>query len=435
MKQDQKEVSRREFIKTSAAATAVLAAPLLVPRSVFGANERIRVAVLGVNGRGKDHIKGMMNQPDVQVVTLCDPDSNISAQRAKEFEKTYDKTVKTEQDLRRVFDDKEIDAVTIATPNHWHALAAIWACQAGKDVYVEKPGTHNVWEGRKLIEAAAKYNRIVQNGVQLRSSAAIQEAIGHLRNGTIGQVYMARGLVFRWRPDIGIKPDEPVPPGLDYDLWLGPARYRPFSRNHVHYNWHWTWEFGNGDVGNQGIHETDLCMWGLDVGLPNVITAMGGKFTFNDAKETPEVLTTLYHYPEQKKLIQFEVRHWCTNAEDGATVGNIFYGTEGYLVVKGYNEYEIFLGKDREPGPKNNAGGDHYANFIAAMRARDPKIQNGPVETVHLSSALAHLGNISYRLGRTLKFDPKKEKFIGDKDANKMLKRKYRKPYVIPDNV
>ncbi len=435
MKQDQKEVSRREFIKTSAAATAVLAAPLLVPRSVFGANERICVAVLGVNGRGKDHIKGMMNQPDVQVVTLCDPDSNISAQRAKEFEKTYDKTVKTEQDLRRVFDDKEIDAVTIATPNHWHALAAIWACQAGKDVYVEKPGTHNVWEGRKLIEAAAKYNRIVQNGVQLRSSAAIQEAIGHLRKGTIGQVYMARGLVFRWRPDIGIKPDEPVPPGLDYDLWLGPARYRPFSRNHVHYNWHWTWEFGNGDVGNQGIHETDLCMWGLDVGLPNVITAMGGKFTFNDAKETPEVLTTLYHYPEQKKLIQFEVRHWCTNAEDGATVGNIFYGTEGYLVVKGYNEYEIFLGKDREPGPKNNAGGDHYANFIAAMRARDPKIQNGPVETVHLSSALAHLGNISYRLGRTLKFDPKKEKFIGDKDANKMLKRKYRKPYVIPDNV
>ncbi|HPN34679.1 MAG TPA: Gfo/Idh/MocA family oxidoreductase [bacterium] len=435
MRQVQNEVSRREFIKTGAAATAALAAPLILPRSVFGANERIRVAVLGVNGRGKDHIKGMMNQPGVEVATLCDPDSTISAERAKEFEKSYNRPVKTEQDLRRVFDDKEIDAVTIATPNHWHALAAIWACQAGKDVYVEKPGTHNVWEGRKLIEAAAKYSRIVQNGVQLRSSAAIQEAIGHLRKGTIGQVYMARGLVFRWRPDIGIKPDEPVPPGLDYDLWLGPARYRPFSRNHVHYNWHWTWEFGNGDVGNQGIHETDLCMWGLDVGLPNIVTAMGGKFTFNDAKETPEVLTTLYHYPEQKKLIQFEVRHWCTNTEDGATVGNIFYGTEGYLVVKGYSEYEIFFGKNREPGPKNNAGGDHYANFIAAMRARDPKIQNGPVETVHLSSALAHLGNISYRLGRTLKFDPEKEKFIGDKDANKMLKRKYRKPYVIPDKV
>ncbi|HPI74258.1 MAG TPA: Gfo/Idh/MocA family oxidoreductase, partial [bacterium] len=178
-----------------------MAAPLILPRSVFGANERIRVAVLGVNGRGKDHIKGMMNQPGVEVATLCDPDSTISAERAKEFEKSYNRPVKTEQDLRRVFDDKEIDAVTIATPNHWHALAAIWACQAGKDVYVEKPGTHNVWEGRKLIEAAAKYSRIVQNGVQLRSSAAIQEAIGHLRKGTIGQVYMARGLVFRWRPD------------------------------------------------------------------------------------------------------------------------------------------------------------------------------------------------------------------------------------------
>ncbi len=430
-------VTRREFMKHSAVATAAVAAPLILPKSVFGANDRVRAAVLGVNGRGKDHIKGLMNQANVEVVTLCDPDSKISAERASQFEKQYAKSVRTEQDLRRVLDDKEIDVVSVATPNHWHSLATIWACQAGKDVYVEKPGSHNIWEGRKMVEAAHKYNRIVQHGVQLRSSKAIQEAIAHLRKGTIGDVYMARGLVFRWRPDIGVKPVEPVPEGLNYDLWLGPAAYRPFSRNHVHYNWHWTWEFGNGDVGNQGIHETDLCMWGLDVGLPEVITGMGGKFTFDDAKETPEVLTTLYHYPKQKKLIQFEVRHWCTNAEDGATVGNIFYGTEGYLVVKGYSDYEIFLGQKKEPGPKNNEGGDHYANFIEAVRARNPKLQNGPVETAHLSSALAHLGNIAFRLGKVLHFDPEKEKFVGDdaKAANKLLKRKYRKPYIVPDKV
>ena len=177
--------------------------------------------------------------------------------------------MKTERDLRKVYEDKDVDVVGIATPNHWHSLATIWACQAGKDVYVEKPASHNVWEGRKMVEAAKKYNRIVQNGVQLRSSPAIQEAVEHLRKGTIGKVYMARGLVYRWRPDIGKKGSRTgTAPKLDYNLWLGPAQERPFSRDIVHYNWHWNWEFGCGDVGNQGIHETDLCMWGLDVGLP-----------------------------------------------------------------------------------------------------------------------------------------------------------------------
>jgi predicted dehydrogenase len=286
-----------------------------------------------------------------------------------------------------------------------------------------------------MVQAAAKYNRIVQHGVQLRSSLAVQEAIQHLRNGLIGDVYMARGLVFRWRDDIGNKGTEPVPQGLDYDLWTGPAEMRPFSRNYVHYNWHWNWNYGCGDIGNQGVHETDLCMWGLNVGLPEKITSGGGKFLFNDAKETPEVLSSTFHYPKEKKIIEFEVRPWITNMENGADVGNIFYGTKGYLVVYNYDRYESFLGKKKEPGPGNKGGGDHYLNFIEAVRSRDKSHLNAPVETAHLSSALAHLANISYRTGRTLNFDPVKEKFIGDAEADALLTRPPRKPYVVPDEV
>ena len=422
--------SRRSF---AIGAGSALAADLSAPRAA--ANDRIRVAVLGVNGRGKDHIKAFQSQPGVEVAILCDPDRNVADERALEFFDAYGKTVRVEQDLRRVFDDKDIDVVSIATPNHWHALAAIWACQAGKDAYVEKPGSHNIQEGRRLVEAAQKYQRIVQHGVQLRSSEALQEGVDLLRKGVIGRVYMARGVVFRWRPSIGKKPSEDPPPHFDFNLWQGPAQERPFSRNVVPYNWHWHWDYGNGDVGNQGIHELDMCMWGLGVGLPEKITSMGGKFLFDDDKETPEVQSSTYLYPAQKKMIQFEVRHWCTNQEDGAAVGNIFYGSEGYMVVKNYDRFEIYLGSLREKGPARQGGGDHFANFLKAVRSRKTSDQNGPVETAHLSSALAHLGNISHRLERQLVFDPRTERFAGDEQANAMLSRKYRKPFVVPERV
>lgn len=428
-------MKRRSFIQKSAGAAALLTMPTIIPARAFGAADRVRVAVLGVNGRGKSHIEGFSDLEDVEVACLCDPDLNVLRKQAAAFEEKYGRKVAQQQDLRKVFEDKTIDAVSIATPNHWHALATIWACQAGKDVYVEKPGSHNIYEGRKMVEAAAKYDRIVQHGVQLRSSVAVQEAIQHLRNGLIGNVYMARGLVFRWRDDIGKKGTEPVPEGLDYDLWTGPAAMVPFSRDHVHYNWHWQWNWGNGDVGNQGTHETDLCMWGLNVGLPEKITSAGGKFLFDDAKETPEVLCSTYYYPKEKKFIEFEVRPWITNAENGAEVGNIFYGSDGYLVVYNYDRYESFLGRKKEPGPKNRAGGDHFLNFIQAVRAHDKKILNAPVETAHLSSALAHLGNIAYRTGRTITFDPATETIIGDTEASKLLTRPPRKPYVVPDKV
>ncbi|MBM1104768.1 Gfo/Idh/MocA family oxidoreductase [Aurantibacter crassamenti] len=442
--------TRRSFIKkTAVASSAVITAPTIISASVFGANDRINAAVLGVNGRGKSHIKSLMVQDNVQITHLCDPDMNLLRDRQKSFKETYKKDVSLEQDLRKIMDNKDIDVVSIASPNHWHALSVIWACQAGKDVYVEKPGSHNIWEGRKMVEAAHKYNRIVQHGVQLRSSPAINEAIELMRDGYIGRVYMARGLVFRWRDDIGDQGFSPVPKGIDYDLWTGPAQKRPFTKNLVHYNWHWHWDYGNGDVGNQGIHETDLCMWGLDVGLPTKITSMGGKFLWDDCKEVPEVLTSVYNYPEERKIIQFEVRPWCTNTEGGASVGNIFYGDKGILVVDGYDKYTTYLGKDRTPGKSGEDGGPsgsemdrgaggtdgHFANFIEAVRKRDSTILNGPVETAHLSSGLAHLGNIAYRLDRVLTFNPKSESFIGDAEADTMLRRNYRKGFEVPENV
>jgi predicted dehydrogenase len=430
-----KNIPRRQFVKNTALAGAALTLPTIIPAQAFGANDRINVAVLGVHGRGKNHIDGYMNLDNVQVTTLCDPDMNVCEERANEFGEKYNTRMKTVQDQRDVLDDKNIDVVSIASCNHWHALSTIWACQAGKDVYVEKPGSHNLWEGRKMVEAAAKYDRIVQHGVQLRSSTAIREAVQLLRDGYIGKVYMARGLVFRWRPDIGDLGFEPVPEGIDYDMWTGPAPMRPFTRNLVHYNWHWHWDYGNGDVGNQGIHETDLCMWGLDVGFPTKITSMGGKFLWDDCKEVPEVQTSIYHYPDEKKMIQFEVRHWCTNLEDGAGVGNIFYGDKGYMVIKNYDTYETYFGQDRTPGQKGQDGGDHYKNFIDAVRAHDKTMLHAPVETAHLSSGLAHLGNISYRLGRQLTFNPGSERFVNDPDADEMLTRNYRAPYIVPDRV
>ncbi|MCG8449696.1 MAG: Gfo/Idh/MocA family oxidoreductase [Pirellulales bacterium] len=429
-------LDRRSFVQMAGGTMA--ASSLFAQTARADVNSKIRAAVLGVNGRGRIHMQALEGLSGVEVAVLCDPDELILAQRAKEFEESYDHSVEIETDLRRVYDRDDIDVVAVATPNHWHALATIWACQAGKDVYVEKPGTHNLFEGRKMIEAAKKYNRVVQHGVQLRSSPALQEAVAHMRDGLIGDVYMARGLVYRWRPSIGKRPDTQAPGTLNWDLWQGPAPERKFSERLVHYDWHWHWNYGNGDVGNQGVHETDMCLWGLGVELPSKITAMGGKFLWDDDKQTPELLSSSYYYPEENKMIEFEVRPWCTNLENGMGVGNIFYGSKGYLVVHSYNRYESFLGSKRKPGPKGASGDPvpvHFQNFIDVVRSRDVSQLRGPVETAHTSSGLAHLGNIAYRLGRQLEFDPQTEKFVNDPEADAMLTREYRAPYVVPDVV
>lgn len=422
-------MNRRHFMMTTAAAPGAALASTRRPQS---ANETIRVAVLGVNGRGRSHIGGLQPLENVEVTTLVDPDLEVANKRAAEFEKQYGRRPKVVQDMRKVFEDKDIDVVTVATPNHWHALATIWACQAGKDVYVEKPGTHSVAEGRTMMAAAKKYNRIVQHGVQLRSSEAIQEAIQKVKDGFIGDVYMARATIFKWRPKMEHHANEAPPSHLDYDMWVGPGKHRPYSKNHVHYNWHWTWDFGNGEIGNQGVHEIDLLQWGLGVKLPTKVTALGGKYLWKDHRETPEVMSALCEFGKEKKYAEIAVRFWMSNNEALGANGNLFYGSEGYLAIGGYETYQFFMGRKGEPGPRGKAPTKHYENFIKAVRSGKTEDQNGPVETAHYSSALAHVANISFRRGSVLNFDPDKEQFIGDAEANKLLVNRGRKGFEIP---
>jgi len=427
-------IKRRAFLKRSTAAVAC-GLGIVAESRALGASAKIRAAVVGLNGRGQSHIEGFGNLKDVEVVALCDIDQGVLDRRVAEVEKKTGSKPAAYTDMRKMYEDKSIDVVGIATQNHWHTLASIWAVQAGKDVYVEKPCSHNVWEGRQLVEGARKLQRIVQHGTQIRSAAAIREAIQKLEEGIIGEVYMAKGLCYKWRNSIGRAKEEPVPPGVHYDLWLGPAPVRPFTRNRFHYNWHWHWDYGNGDVGNQGVHQMDIARWGLGVGLPKKIQSMGAHFMFDDDQETPNTQAASFFYPEEKKMLVFEVRHWITNGEDvgkiGA-VGNIFFGSEGIMIMPGYTSYKVLLGRNLEPGPTGDAGGDHFANFIDAVRKRDAAVLNAPIEEGHKSAALCHLANISYRVGRTVNFDPVKETCIGDDEANQLLTRKYREPFVVP---
>jgi predicted dehydrogenase len=336
-----------------------------------------------------------------------------------------------------VLDDKNVDCISIATPNHWHALATIWACQAGKDVYVEKPSSHNIWEGRKQIEAARKYKCIVQHGTQNRSAGAVQEAMALLREGVIGEVYMARALCFKNRGSIGFHPDEDAPPpGVHYDIWLGPAPKRKFNKNRFLYQWHWNWAYGNGDIGNQGVHQMDIARWGLGRQLPTKVCSMGGRFTYEDQGETPNTQVSTLQYEDGAMLV-FEVRGRETNAEEKLErelkIGNLFYGSKGYMAIHGNRFKTVVNGK---PGPNGDGGGEnHIHNFHRAVRSRKVSDLTADIEEGHYSSALCHLANVSYRLGRSLEFDPKTETFKDDKEANALLSRRYRSPFVIPDKV
>ncbi len=430
-------MNRRSFVKTSAGAAAAGALGFNTTTYSDSPNGTIRVAVVGVKGQGNAHIRQYSSMPNVELAALCDVDESVLNQRLSEVEKAKGKRPAAFTDIRKLLDDKTIDAISIATPNHWHSLMGIWACQAGKDVYLEKPCSHSYWEGKQLVAAARKYNRIVQHGTNSRSGVALREAMHKLREGVIGEVYMARGLCFKWRDTISKKPDGPVPPGVHYDLWLGPAPQRAFNPNRFHYNWHWNWDYGNGDIGNQGIHEMDIARWGLGVTLPTKVSSMGGHFMFDDDQTTPNTQIASLEFDKEgkQKMLVFEVRHWMTNPEGGVKVGNLFYGSEGYMVIDGYTEYKTFLGKNGEPGPARKEGGNNWANFIEAVRNRKREMLNGEIEEGHLSSALVHLSNISYRLGRSLDFDPVKEQIIKDPEANAMLRRKYRDPFVVPEKV
>ena len=438
------DVSRRAFLKESGVTAAAVGVGLLGQGTVFGgigANDTVRAAVIGFNGRGGNHISDLKKLPKVEVAALCDVDEGVLNRGGADLEKASGKKPSLYTDIRKLLDDKSIDLVTIASPNHWHSLMAIWACQAGKDVYVEKPCSHNVTEGRRLVQAARKYQRIVQHGTQCRATTGVREAVEHLQNGVIGDVYMARALCYKRRNTIGRAKEESPPAGVNYDLWLGPAPQRAFSRNRFHYNWHWHWDYGNGDIGNQGVHQMDIARWGLGVGLPKKVQSMGGHFMFDDDQETPNTQIATFAYPEEKKMLVFEVRHWITNpeGEDPATVGVLFYGSEGYMVIPSYSSYSTFImdpkTKKTVPGPKGQGGGDHFANFLDAVRSRKHESLFAEIEEGHKSSALCHLANVAYRLGRTIEFDPKTETCPGDEKANELLTRPYRAPYVVPDNL
>ncbi len=479
MEHELQNAERRSFLKASAVTAAGLATAAST-RKVLGANDRVRVAVIGVRGRGWDHVKGYHSLPNVELAYFCDVDESVLSKRCSDAEQMGIAKPRTYTDVRKLLEDKNVDAVSIATPNHWHSLMGIWAAQAGKDIYIEKPCSHNWWEGRQLVRAINKYKVICEHGSQCRSSVAVREAMDQMRSGLIGDVYMARGLCYKWRGTIGRKSEEAVPAGVDYDLWTGPAPMKPFTQNRFHYNWHWIWDTGNGDLGNQGIHELDLARWGLGVGLPTKITSLGGHFLFDDDQQTPNVMTTVYEFADpsggKPKMMNFEVRGWMTNHEVGigtpefasggvpaaglqttkarsggaskekelgpangkpSTIGNIYYGSKGYVAISGYDAYKSYLGDMNEPGPEKHAGvgNEHFLNFIECVRSRNAANLRAPIEEGYKSTTLVHLANASYRLGRTIQFDPEKEEVINDAEATEMLKGTYRAPFVVPENV
>jgi len=483
-------ISRRDFLQDSALAAAALAAGAALndtraAERVAAArkgqlNDQLRVAVVGVHGRGMSHVGAFAgnNKLNTIITTVCDADSAVIGNAMKKVEEKQGKAPKFEQDIRKVVEDKNIDIVSIATPNHWHALAAIWALQNGKDVYVEKPVSHNVSEGRRIVETARKYNRICQTGTQSRSGTGLKEAMAFLHEGKLGKIKVARGLCYKPRGSIGkVDGPQPVPKSCDYNLWCGPAPMKPLMRKRLHYDWHWVWDTGNGDLGNQGIHEMDKARWGLGKNeLAKSVVSVGGRFGYVDDGQTANTQICVFDYGDCELI--FEVRGLLTKDLMGARVGNIWYGTDGYMVCPSYSGATAFTPKG-EVIQTFKGSEDHFGNFIKAVRSRKVEDLNADILEGHLSSALCHLGNISYRLGdeqpfdqtpkafakdkdagetfermeqhlkdnkvdldtvkcrvgRKLDLEPTKEIFVGAKDANAMLTREYRKGFEVPEKV
>ncbi len=488
------KIPRRRFIRNSLLAAAAFNAWPLAARSstrsrIVGANDVIRCAVVGFNGRGKNHIEAFRALKGTRLVALCDVDSAVLG---KELQKATDAGEKVEgyTDIRRLLENKDIDVVSFATPHHWHALGAIWAAQAGKDVYVEKPASHGIWEGHKMIEAARKYHCIMQVGTQCRSSVGLQEAIAWLREGHLGKIIRARGLCYKRRDSIGktIGP-QPVPKSVNYDLWCGPAPLDPPRRNSkkngtIHYDWHWFWEYGNGDLGNQGIHQMDIARWAL--GEPEIsprVVSIGGRLGYDDDGMTPNTQIVFHDY-EAAPLI-FEVRGLPTASGSatmddyrGASVGVVVDCEGGSIVIPSYTR-AIVHDKDGREIKTFDEGGDHFENFIQAVRSRKPADLHADIAEGQVSAALVHAGNISYRLGQkalppamldslkgnsdlaeslgrleahlganlvdlyqtplvlgaALKMHPGRERFTNNDEANRLLAREYRKPFVVPETV
>lgn len=420
-----KNITRRDFAKSSIAGGVALALPF---SRVRGANDDLRVAVVGFNGQGGGHINRFHNAPGVRVVALCDIDKNVLYRKIEEFKKRNEK-VDTYIDYRKMLEDKSIDIVSIATPDHQHVPVAAHSVVAGKDVYVEKPLSHTIAEGRLLVNLARKHRRIVQHGTQSRSSGGLMDAIEYMKSGELGKIRMAKAINSQRRGKIGHQPDMPTPPHVHYDLWLGPAPKRPFNVNRYHYKWHWWWDYGTGDAGNDGIHQIDIARWALGVELPKAVTCSGGQLWYDDDHETPDTQIATFEYDDA--YIVYEMRLWTPYKHEGHDNGNIFYGDNGKMSI-GRSGWQVTF-KDGSKGPGGGrGGGSHIGNFLKAVHSRRVSDLNADVEVGHYSATLCHLANIAVRISRQLKFDSKQERFIDDAEANTYLTKEYRKGYELP---
>jgi predicted dehydrogenase len=424
------KLNRRSFLGK----TAALAGAAAVASAKGSPNEKVGVAVLGC-GRGRTLARWFSELPESQVVAICDVDENRGSQLCDKLKESTGKRPPLVADFRTLLDNKDVDALAVATPDHWHAPATILGCLAGKDVYVEKPASHNIREGRLAIEAARKHNRIVQHGTNLRAAPHYQEAWDLLRKGVIGTVLMVKAINNQRRRTHPLRDDEAVPPGVHYDLWLGPGPKRPFNRNRFHGTWHWTWDYGTGDLGNDGVHQIDLGRWALGLKAPKAVSCSAAKLgSKGDAQETPDAMVVTWEYDDL--LYVFEQRDFTPYRMPGHRLDNdnIFYGDEGYMMVD-RDGYRVFY-KNNVKGPAyykqwvDSPG--HYQNFIDCVKSRKQENLIADIEEGHYSSLLCHLGNIAYRTGRRLEFDPKTEKIIGDQAAGNLLSREYRKGFELP---
>jgi len=448
--------TRRFFMGAATAASAM---------RVWGANERVNIGIVGLGGRGGGHLNAYSRLPETRVAGLCDVNQAARERAQATLLKNTGEKAKEFDDMRAAFADPNIEAVSIATPNHWHALSSIWAMKAGKDVYCEKPASHNIHEGLTMVQVARKTKRMLQIGSQHRSTPFKMRAMEALQGGLIGKIYQSRGLCYKRRKSIGKKPDTPTPAGLNWDLFLGPAPLRSFNELRFRYNWHWFWDTGNGDIGNQGVHQMGVARWGMsEPQWPLTAHAHGGKFAYDDDQETPNTLTANFDFGDRELV--FETRGLLTGGEGlvptprrrpGGTsdtpspaatgpktsaplnimIGNLFYGTEGWAAMNDRG-FQAFKGESHElvmeEGPKSeeetNTTALHMQNFVAACRSRNHKDLTDEIEIANLSAAMCHLANISYRVGRklTLQSGPK---FVDDPEANELLTRDYREPYVV----
>lgn len=428
-------MNRRHFVQ-SVIASAAMARIVVSGGQTVAASEKVNVAFIGIRGRGKALIGAFSALPDVNIAHLCDVDSRVLESVGADVEKKLGRRPQLVSDLRRVLDDKSIDAVVIATPDHWHAPATILACDAGKDVYVEKPASHNLKEGHLMVEAARRNKRVVQHGTQSRSRPSTQRAIDYIKSGKIGKVYMAKAWNVQLRDDIGYKEDSAVPAGVDYDTWTGPALMLPFNENRFHYNWHWHWNYGTGDMGNDGVHQLDIARWALDVDFPLEVSGMGRKLFFRDDQQTPDTMNISLNFKD--KVIQWEMRIWSPYKLEGVDNGVAVYGADGMVQIGrwkgGKSGFKVFDSKGEQALFDEATEGDRHArNFIDCVRSR--KSPNAEIEIGYISTAYAHLGNVVARTGRNIKFDAETQSISGETETNRLLTRQYRKHWATPKGV